>query len=342
MPTVRIVFAPDSFKGSITASDAAAAMAEGWASVRPDDDLVLLPQADGGEGTLEAMAAAIPDAVRRSVGDVTGPDGRPVPGEWLELPDGTAVVELAQSSGIALMSALDPLGATTRGLGEVIAAALRSGASGLVIGLGGSASTDGGAGALGALTGIEPPPLGVTLLTDVIAPLLGPTGAAAVFGPQKGATPADIAFLEGRLTDWAGGFDADPNTPGAGAAGGTAYGFLAAWNATIEPGSTAIATLTKLPEHLRTADVLITGEGSFDETSYTGKVVGHAMQLAQDAGVARTIAIAGRFTTEPHLLDGRLVASISISVLAGSPEAALADPTRWLISAGQQAANSLN
>ena len=339
---MRVVIAPDSFKGSLDARSAAEAIAEGWRSIRPDDDLALLPQADGGEGTLDAMAAAIPDAVLRSAGDVTGPDGRPVAGEWLELPDGTAVVELAQSSGLGLMSELDPLGATTRGLGEVIAAALRTGARSLVIGLGGSASTDGGAGALDALVGVHPPPGGVRLLTDVTAPLLGPTGAAAVFGPQKGATPADIVILEERLTDWAAGFDADPTTPGAGAAGGTAFGFLAAWNATIEPGSAAIATLTNLKKHLETADVFITGEGSFDDTSYTGKVVGHALELAQAAAVAQTIAIAGRFTTEPHLPDGRPVASISLSVLAGSPEAALADPTRWLRSAGQEAAKTVN
>jgi glycerate kinase len=339
---VRVIIAPDSFKGSLDARAVAEAIAEGWRTVRPDDDLVLLPQADGGEGTLDAVAAAVPTAIRHAVGDVTGPDGRLVSVEWLELPEGTAVVELAQSSGIALMSTLDPLGATTRGLGEVIAAALRTGATSLVIGLGGSASTDGGVGALDALTGIGPPPLGVTLLTDVTAPLLGPTGAAAVFGPQKGATPADIVILEARLRDWAAGFDADPMTPGAGAAGGTAFGFLAAWNATLEPGSTAIATLTNLEKHLETADVFITGEGSFDETSYTGKVVGHALELAQAAVVARTIAIAGRFATEPHLPDGRLVASISLSLLAGSKEAALSDPTRWLISAGREAAAQLD
>jgi glycerate 2-kinase len=339
---MRVVIAPDSFKGSITAHDAASAIADGWIRSRPDDDLVLLPQADGGEGTVDAIQAASPGAVRRSAGTVTGPDGRPVSGEWLQLPDGTAVVELAQSSGIALMAHLDPLGASTRGLGEVIAAALAAGAEKLVIGLGGSASTDGGAGALEALAGVEPPAGGVVLLTDVTAPLLGPTGAATVFGPQKGATAADLEILEARLTDFAARFDTDPATPGAGAAGGTAYGFLAAWNATIEPGSTAIADLTGLREHLRTADVLITGEGSFDETSYTGKVVGNALRMAQDAAVARTIAIAGRLTTEPHLPDGRPVASISLSVLAGSPEAALADPARWLIRAGEQAASTVS
>lgn len=110
---MRVVIAPDSFKSSISARDAAAAIGAGWASVRPDDEIVTVPQADGGERTLDAIEAATPDAVRRSAGLVTGPDGRPVPGEWLELPDGTAVVELAQSSGIALRERPDPLGATT-------------------------------------------------------------------------------------------------------------------------------------------------------------------------------------------------------------------------------------
>jgi glycerate kinase len=178
-------------------------------------------------------------------------------------------------------------------------------------------------------------------LTDVTAPLLGPTGAAAVFAPQKGATPADVVILEDRLATWAARFgDVDPMTAGAGAAGGTAFGLLT-WGGEIESGSAAIAALTNLPRHLEAADVFITGEGSFDDTSYTGKVVGHALELAEAAAVARTIAIVGRLATEPHLPDGRPVASISLSVLAGSPEAALADPTRWSIAAGREAATQL-
>ncbi|GMA93707.1 hypothetical protein GCM10025881_05310 [Pseudolysinimonas kribbensis] len=147
----RIVIAPDSFKGSLDAAPVADAIAAGWRSVRPDDELVLLPQADGGEGTLDAVASAVPLARVRDAGPVTGPDGRPVEGHWLLLPDGTAVIELAQPSGLPLMAALDPLGATTRGLGEVIGRALDEAPARLVIGLGGSASTDGGAGALAAL-----------------------------------------------------------------------------------------------------------------------------------------------------------------------------------------------
>ena len=339
---MRVVIAPDSFKGSLDAASAAAAIAEGWRTARPGDDVSTLPQADGGEGTIDAIHAATPDAVLRSVGAVTGPDGRLLEAHWLHLPDGTAVVELARSSGLALMAALDPLGATTRGLGETIARALGAGATSLVIALGGSASTDGGAGALDALDGVAPPPGGVRLLTDVRAPLLGPRGAAAVFGPQKGATPADVATLEERLRAWAARFDADPATPGAGAAGGAAFGFLAAWHATIVPGAPEIARLTGLDAALGSADVLVTGEGSFDETSLTGKVVGHALERAQDAGVARVIVIAGRVSTEPRRPDGRPAASIALTDLAGSPDAAMADPARWLRRAGERAAAQLD
>ena len=339
---MRVVIAPDSFKGSIAARDAAAAIADGWRSRRPVDDIRLLPQADGGEGTIDAIETAMPGAIRRPAGQVTGPDGRPVEADWLQLPDGTAVVELAQSSGIALMAGLDPLDASTRGLGEVIAAALDDGARALVIGLGGSASTDGGAGALEALGGRPAPPGGVTLLTDVSAPLLGPTGAAAVFGPQKGATPADVEALEGRLRAWAARFPgADPTTPGAGAAGGTAFGFLAAWGARLEPGAAAIAQLTGLTAALSGTDLLVTGEGRFDATSLTGKVVGHAFRAARAAGVTRVVVIAGQVAIAPPSLETTATASLSLSTLAGSAEAALADPATWLRRAGAEAAAQL-
>jgi len=341
---MTVVIAPDSFKGSLGAGDVAAAIAEGWLSLRPHDDIVAVPQADGGDGTLEAISDAVPGAVRRSAGRVTGPDGRSVPGEWLELPDGTAVVELAQMSGLALMGAPDALGATTRGFGEVIAAALDAGARSLVLGLGGSASTDGGAGALEVLAGRDRPPGGVTLLTDVTAPLLGPHGAAAVFAPQKGATPADVALLEARVRKWAARFPGvDPATPGAGAAGGTAFGFLAAWGAIIEPGSAAIARLTGLHRELGRAGAYLTGEGAFDATSSTGKVVGHGLALAERHGlVARTTVIAGRVATPPRSPGGAVAASLSLSELAGSADAALADPVRWLRVAGAKAAAQLD
>lgn len=228
---LTVVIAPDSFKGSLSAAEVATAIAAGWRELRPDDTIVLLPQADGGEGTLDAIAAAVPDAVRRSAGMVTGPDGRPTPGEWLELPGHVGVVELAAVSGLPLMAELDPMGAQTIGVGEVIASALDAGAASLVLGLGGSASTDGGAGALGALgldlrdgdgallppgggsisrlaaidrSRLRPAPAGgVTLLTDVDAPLLGARGAAAVFGPQKGATADQVSELDAALAHFA-------------------------------------------------------------------------------------------------------------------------------------------
>ena len=377
---LHVVIAPDSFKGSLDAAAAAEAIGSGWRAARPHDEVRLLPQADGGEGTLDAIATAIAGARLHDVGPVTGPDGRPVEGHWLELPDGTAVVELALSSGLPLMSRLDPLGATTRGLGEVVCAALDAGATALVIALGGSASTDGGAGALrelgvelldaegralpdggGALarlarldaSRLRPPPVGgVRLLSDVTAPLLGPAGAAAVFGPQKGATAAQIVELDAALARWASLLErtlvmkdspSQPERaegiaaiPGSGAAGGTAYGFAAAWGTAIEAGAPVIAELTGFAAAAASADVVITGEGRFDATSTSGKVVGHALSLDAKPGARRAI-IAGDFAVPPP--SG--VWSAALVQLAGSLEAALDDPSRWLYAAGIAAAAAL-
>jgi glycerate kinase len=364
---LRVVIAPDSFKGSATAAAAAGAIADGWRGTRPDDRLTLLPQADGGEGTLDAMASAVPEARFHRV-PVTGPDGREVEARWLELPaaDGRTegVVELAESSGLPLMPQPDAGGATTAGVGETARAAITAGVHSLVIGLGGSASTDGGAGALQALglsirdaagaeldhggralTGLAsvdatallaPPPGGVRLLTDVTNPLLGERGAAAVFGPQKGAAAADVAELERALATWARLLGGDPDAPGAGAAGGTAYGLATAWGGRIVPGAPAIAQLTGLDVAAAQADVLIVGEGGFDRTSLEGKVVGHALHLAGPG--TRVIVIAGRVDAEPRLPDGRLGASIALTGLAGSSTAAQAGALRWLREAGALAA----
>ena len=361
---LNIVIAPDSFKGSLGALEAAEAIAAGWSSARPGDVLTLIPQADGGEGTLDAIMAAVPGALRRDAGPVTGADGWPTPGHWLELPDGTAVVELAQMCGLPLMARLDPLGASTVGLGEVIRIALAAGASRLVIGLGGSASTDAAAGALaalglrgdaplaagggtlGALGSLDrsqlaaPPPGGVVLLTDVAAPLLGPTGAAAVFGPQKGATPADIALLDAGLAHFAALLGGDPSLPGTGAAGGAAYGFATAWAARIEPGADYLSTLTGVREAVTRADVLITGEGRFDATSSTGKLTGSLIALAGEHGV-RVAVIAGQLAVPPLGSDGSPLVAVSLADLAGSVDSALEDPKRWLRAAGVAATEAL-
>jgi glycerate kinase len=381
---MRVVVAPDSFKGSLDAASAASAIGSGWRAVHPGDEVLLLPQADGGEGTLSAITSAVPAARLMDVGPVTGPDGRPVEGHWLRLPDGTAVVELALSSGLPLMAAPDPLGASTRGLGEVIVAALDADATSLVIALGGSASTDAGTGALRAL-GLElfdaagspvpdgggalarlarvdttrlraAPAGGVRLLSDVTAPLLGSSGAAAVFGPQKGASPEQVLTLDAALARFAevvgstspGGASAGSDNasfaesglqldvPGSGAAGGTGYGFLVTWGAEIEAGSMAIATLTGLVAAAASADVVLTGEGRFDATSLSGKVVGNALSLATPPDARRGV-IAGSFASAPPAG----VWTASLVELAGSRDAAIDDPARWLYAAGIAAAREL-
>ena len=369
-----IVVAPDSFKGSIGAADAAAALAEGWRSVRPGDDLGCVPLADGGEGTLEVLAAAVlastglattGTAARWHRLRVTGPGGGGrVASCWLEIPDATACVELARSSGLPLMASLDPLGAQTTGTGELIAAALDAGARRIVIALGGSASTDGGTGALAALgarfadalgrtlaagggalaglasadlTGLRPrPPGGVVCLTDVRAPLLGPRGAAAVFGPQKGADAAQVAVLEEGLARLARVLGGDPAAPGAGAAGGTGYGFAAAWGAEIRPGAAELTRLVGLDRELAGADLVITGEGRYDDTSREGKVVGTVLAAAARASVPAAL-VAGTIAADP----AGFATSVALAALACGTAAAMEHPRRWLRAAGQALARDV-
>jgi glycerate kinase len=346
--TVRIIVAPDSFKGTAPAASIAAAVRAGWLTERPDDDVVLVPMADGGEGTLDAFETADPGSVRVPV-TVTGPAGTPVDTHWLRLPDGRAVVELAATSGLPLLDAPMPDTATSRGFGEAIAAALDAGATGLVLGIGGSASTDGGRPVLEAL-GLDSdgagtdglralPPLGVTVLTDVTSPLLGPTGAAAVFGPQKGITPDRVGSFDDRLATWAARFpDVDPDTPGAGAAGGVGFGLLV-WGATLAGGAAAVAEVLGLPALLDGADVVISGEGCFDGQSAVGKVPSVVRDLtAAHAPGARSMLVAGAI--EAPLDD--YAAAASLTVLAtqttGEPDDALADPLRFATIAGQRLA----
>ena len=366
---VIVVLAPDSFKGTLGAADAAAALAEGWRRARPDDDIVLLPMADGGEGTLAAFATAVPDAERVAV-RVVGPDGAQIDSAWLRLPataeapGGTAIVELGATSGIELLFELRPLDAHTYGLGQAIAAALAAGVSRVVVGLGSSASTDGGTGmlrALGArfldsdgndvplggaglaaitevdLSGLPAlPPGGVGALTDVTNPLLGRRGAAAVFGPQKGADPAQVARLDAGLANLARLVDADPITPGAGAAGGTGFGLLA-WGATLEAGASAVSQLIGLPAAAAAASVVITGEGSFDGQSAAGKVPTYVASLA---GGARVALVAGRITADAD--TSAFAASLSLTELAGSPEQAMAETASWLRDAGERFAREFD
>jgi glycerate kinase len=360
---LKVVIAPDSFKGTLTADRVAAALADGWLSARPGDEVVRLPIADGGEGTLDVFATAVPGARRRSV-TVPGPAGQLVDAEWLALPDGTAVVELARGSGLPLMGdRRDARGAHTLGLGRLLAAALDDPTiRQIIVTLGGSASTDGGTGALTALgarfldaagtplppgggflvrlasvelTGLRlPPPDGVLCLTDVDAPLCGPRGAAAVFGPQKGAGADVVLVLDDGLRRLAGLLGGEPDAPGAGAAGGTGYGLAAAWGARLVPGAATVAEHAGLPAALADADLVITGEGRFDATSLGGKVVGGVLGLAAARpgtdGPVPVLLVAGQLGAPP---PPGVRAALALATLAGSVTAAVGEPERWLTTA---------
>jgi glycerate kinase len=355
---ITVLIAPDSFKGSASASDIAEALAAGWKSVRSDDHIVLAPMADGGEGTLDAFRSANPSAQLRSA-SVTGPDGRSVDAPWLMLPDSTALIELASSSGIGLMRELDPLGAHTLGFGQTISAALDTGATRLILALGSSASTEGGVGALTAmgarfadakgapvalgghglasiasvdLSNLPPlPPGGVRVLTDVTNPLLGPDGAAAVYGPQKGATPEDIATLESGLRQLL-RVIGRPDAPGAGAAGGLGYG-LQAWGATLTSGAAAVGTLLGLPALADVADVIITGEGRYDAQSAAGKVPSYV------AGLSRGTTPLIFLTAGEIIADIRgFSVALELSELAGNQAAALRNASLWARAAGARLA----
>ena len=361
----RVVIAPDSFKGTASAADAASALAAGWRAVRPADDLVLRPMADGGEGTLEAFETAVPGARRMPI-TVRGPVSAPVETHWLLLPDGTGVVELAATSGLTLLDPLEPLDAHTAGFGEAIAAALDAGVQRLFLALGGSASTDGGVGALSVLGGAfldaarRPvrlgnrglgrlarvdlaglrtlPPGGAVILGDVTNPLLGELGAAAVFGPQKGADAATVEVLESNLARLARLVPAPARafaaTPGAGAAGGAGFGLLA-WGASMGGGASLVARAVGLDDAIAGADLVITGEGRFDGQSEAGKAPTVVAALARDAGVPAAL-VAGAITAEPR----GFAVSVALADLAGGGAAAMAEPHRWLEAAGAKLARA--
>jgi glycerate kinase len=286
------VACPDKFRGTLTAPQAAEAMARGLRT-SGFEDVRTLPLADGGEGTLDALLAARGGIVRTV--PVTGPLGAPVDAAWAVLTGGTAVVEMARASGLALVADRnDPLAASTRGTGELIAAAARQGARRIVVGVGGSATTDGGLAAVQAL-GWSLAGLDVIVACDVTTPFLD---AAAVYGPQKGASPAQVRLLAGRLERVAQEYEARTGVdvrelPGAGAAGGLAGG-LAALGARLEPGFDVVAAAAGLEDALEDAALVVTGEGRFDATSLAGKVVGGVLEWAADLGVPHRAVIAGQ------------------------------------------------
>jgi glycerate kinase len=303
---MRLLAAPDKFRGTLTAREAAAAIAAG--ARRAGWTATELPLADGGEGTLDVLGGGN----RRTT--VTGPLGEPVEAEWRLEEDGTALIEAALACGLSLAGGPernDPLAATSRGVGELVAAAVDEGAGRIVVAVGGVASTDGGAGALEVL----PHPLRVPLevACDVEARFLE---AADVFAPQKGATPQQVAILHERLEQLV-----VPDVGGAGAAGGLAGG-LAAIGARLLPGFDVVASRLGFDEQLAEADLAITGEGRVDATSLTGKVVGRVLDRARAAGVA-TLVVAGDVAAEAP------IDALSLVERYG-PERALAQPAECL------------
>ncbi|MBR7744797.1 glycerate kinase [Phycicoccus sp. BSK3Z-2] len=358
---MTVVMAPDSFKGTLDAPEVAAALGAGWSDVRPQDRVVTCPMADGGEGTLAAVARSGRGTVHHPV-LVHGPLGEPTTAAWLEMEeDGARVglVEVASTSGITMADPLDGLRASSRGFGEAVVAALDAGVDRLVLALGGSASSDGGAGLLTALGGrlhdrlgrpVAPgnaglegiagldlsglrslPAGGAVVLSDVRNPLLGRSGAVRTYGPQKGIRQADlhraderVGRLAGLVRDRLGG---DEHAPGSGAAGGLGF-TLAAWGARLVPGAEAVASVVGLPGFVDEADVVVTGEGRFDATSAQGKVVGTVSGLC-DARAVERMLVAGSVEDTPTGFR----AAVSLVDLAGAT-GAMSAPGRWVRDAG--------
>ena len=314
-----VLCCPDKFRGSLTANEAAEALADGVE--REGRDAVRLPLADGGEGTLDVLCPAAADRRRLRV---TGPLGEPVDAEW-GLRGDTAVIEMARASGLALVGdGNDPLRATTFGTGELLRAALDAGVRRAVVAVGGSATVDGGLGALEALD-FDLRGADIVVACDVTTPFVE---AARVFGPQKGAGAAAVAELERRLERLADryrdarGVDVR-NLPGAGAAGGLAGG-LAAYGARLVPGAALVADVVGLRDAVRDASLVLTGEGRVDATSFAGKVVGHV--LGEGRGLDVPVAIVAGDAERATLPKN--VECLTLIELGGSLEAALGDAGR--------------
>jgi glycerate 2-kinase len=347
---MRVLFAPDSFKGSLTSVQVTRALADGWSAARPDDAIEHAPLGDGGEGSIHAVAFA--GGWEWIQTKAVGPLGSEVPAGWLRSDDGQrAFVELAEASGLSRVEpgTLDPVGATTRGTGQLIERALDRGIRRIVLGIGGSATTDGGRGileALGArddgaevdLSGLDRRLADVDLeiACDVSNPLLGATGAAATYGPQKGATPTQVAELDERLGRWANRLERatgrrERDTPGAGAAGGTGFGLLAIADRfrtlVLRPGVELVMEATGFDAKLAQSDLVFTGEGRIDAQTAFGKTALGVARRARDAGVP-CVAVGGGVT--PEGIDAlAAVGAIAVAVVEGpqSVEEAIAAGT---------------
>ncbi len=359
---MRVLVCPDKFAGSLSAVAAAQAVADGWRSVAPEDHIDLRPMSDGGPGFVSVLAAAT--GGRRVPVPTSDPLGRPVTGEILVVGD-AAYVESAHACGLHLLEPQerDPKATTSFGLGTLIAAAVEAGVRTVVVGLGGSAVNDCGAGALAAL-GVTPldaagyalPYGGAALVacarlegeprirqatlvaaTDVDNPLTGPTGASAVYGPQKGASPEDVVLLDAALAHFVQVLERDlpgcppdlSELPGAGAAGGLGAAIMAL-GGRCESGIGLIRWLAGLDKALDETDLVITGEGSFDDQSLHGKVVAGVAAAARERGLP-CLVLAGQVTADRHAASvAGVMRAYSLVEHFGSVERAMADAAAGL------------
>ena len=306
----KVVAAPDKFKGTATAAEVAAAI--GHACWELGIECVEIPMADGGDGLLDALGGA------NRTTSVTGPLGDPIDARWRLVRD-TAVIEMALASGLVIAGGADgndPISATTTGTGELIDHALDAGVRRIIVGLGGSATTDGGFGAIRAISAIARLKQVELLVACDVTTLF--TDAATVFGPQKGATPAQVRLLTRRLERLAQMFDEEfgvdvTEIPGGGAAGGLG-GALAALGGRLVPGFELVADEMDLYDQLPDADLVITGEGRLDETSFTGKVVGGMLQIAreQHTPVAAIVGSADSATARAHAAELDVVELVTL------------------------------
>jgi glycerate 2-kinase len=352
LPAMQVLVAPDCYGDSLSAVQAAAAIATGWTRSRPGDRFIVAPQSDGGPGFIEVLAGRL--GQRRRV-TVSGPLNTPVEADWVfDRRSSTAYLECAQACGLALLDGPPTpetaLMADSSGVGQLIAEALRAGASRIVVGLGGSACTDGGKGMIAQLGGLKQAQRAMTNVdliaaTDTEYPMLGPWGAARVFGPQKGADTDTVAALEIRLEAWAIELEAAAgrdvsSEPGAGAAGGLGAGLLAL-GGRCELGAEIIAEHTHLADDLETADMIVTGEGRFDEQSLHGKVVGCLAESAGPLGIP-VIVLAGQVGLENSAVrSSGIMSALSIADYAGSVRLAQADAANQLMGLASEVAARL-
>lgn len=379
---IRVLVAPDSFGGALDSVAVSDAIIGGWLRARPDDEVRRVPMADGGEGTLAAVAAALGERAERRSTPAHDPLNRPVSADWLLFDGGrSAFVEMAAASGLARLAneertAASARIASTRGSGEVVLAALDAGVTRLVLGLGGSATSDGGAGTLAALgvrflddRGVELPPGGVALgeiaridataldprlgsvevviASDVTNPLCGTNGAAATYGPQKGADGAAVAELDAALARYGGAIEsatgrAVAELPGAGAAGGMGAGLLGFTNATLRPGSEVVAEMVDLAGALSSTDLVITGEGRADEQTLAGKAAMGVARHAAKRGVP-VVLLCGTLGRGAEALEASGLFAL-VQPIGDRPMTlaeAMADTERLLMNAAERLARSV-